>query len=77
MVWYETLSFILSTLNFVFSVFLYTLIEDVAVLIFIGCVLAYKTRDLDPKFGEAKQLCKFLLFGNFEMVFPILAFAFF
>ena len=21
-----------------------------------GCVLAYRTRDLDPKYGEAKQL---------------------
>lgn len=28
-------------------------------LVFTGCVLAYKTRDLDPKFGEAKQLGKY------------------
>ena len=26
------------------------------VLILIGCYLAYETRDLDPRFGEAKQL---------------------
>lgn len=25
-------------------------------LILVGCVLAYRTRDLDPKYGEAKQL---------------------
>ena len=25
-------------------------------LVLVGCVLAYRTRDLDPKYGEAKQL---------------------
>jgi hypothetical protein len=34
--------------------------QTAGLLIFIGCILAYRTRDLDPKFGEAKQLGKFV-----------------
>jgi hypothetical protein len=30
-----------------------------AILIFLGCGLAFITRDLNPKFGEAKQLGEF------------------
>lgn len=33
--------------------------KNTALLISIGCILAYKTRGLDPKFGEAKQLGTF------------------
>lgn len=31
-------------------------------LLLVGCILAYQSRDLDPKYGEAKQLCKFLIY---------------
>lgn len=36
--------------------FLITQVIFHGILIFIGCILAYQTRDLNPKFGEAKQL---------------------
>jgi hypothetical protein len=33
---------------------------NAGVLILIGCILAYHTKDVDRKFGESKQLGEYL-----------------
>lgn len=42
-------------------------------LVLMGCILAFQTRNLDPRFGEAKQLGKLLLFFEFcqEIQYPL------
>jgi 7 transmembrane sweet-taste receptor of 3 GCPR len=42
------------------NAFMITQIVYDGILVGIGCILAYQTKDLDPRFGEAKQLGMFL-----------------
>lgn len=55
----HSLAFMVSSCNDVLEAFVnskFTCFYRLAILVMIGCVLAYKTRNLDPRFGEAKQL---------------------